>query len=58
MVSTVVDPDAQEKIAVLKTRLMRQFGYDELTAEQVLQVVGGLFARGEAKGEDDQEAAA
>ena len=51
LVSTVVDPDTQEKIAVIRDRLMRQFGYDELAADEVLQHVAGLFARGEAKGE-------
>jgi serine protein kinase len=49
LVSTVVDPDTQEKIAVIRDRLMRQFGYDEPSADEVLQHVAGLFARGEAK---------
>ncbi len=48
-VSTVVDPDTQEKIGVIRHRLMRQFGYDELSANAVLQHVAGLFARGETK---------
>ena len=56
LVSTVVDPDTQEKIAVIRGRLMRQFGYDELSAEAILQHVAGLFARGEAR-EEAQEAA-
>jgi hypothetical protein len=30
---------------------MRQFGYDEPAADEVLQHVAGLFARGEAKGQ-------
>jgi len=58
VMSDVVDPDAQEKIAVIRTRLMRMFGYDELAADAVLSMVGGLFARGEAKEQDDHEAAA
>ena len=49
LVSSVVDPDTQEKIAVIRDRLMRQFGYDEMSAGEVLQHVAGLFARGEAK---------
>jgi len=57
VVSTVVDRDSQEKIAVIRDRLMRQFGYDEVSADQVLQLVAGLFARGEAKSDDHQEAA-
>ena len=54
LVSTVVDPDTQEKISVIRDRLCREFGYDELSADEVLQYVAGLFARGEAK-EVDQE---
>jgi len=56
-VSTVVDPDTQEKIAVIRDRLMRQFGYDEVSADEVLQHVAGLFARGEAKSTENLEAA-
>ncbi len=48
-VSTVVDPDTQERIGVIRDRLMREFGYDEVSADEVLQHVAGLFARGEAK---------
>ena len=51
LVSTVIDRDAQEKIAVIRDRLMREFGYDELSADEVLQYVAGLFSRGEAKQE-------
>jgi serine protein kinase len=49
LVSSVVDPDVREKIAVIRDRLMRQFGYDEPSADEVLQHVAGLFARGAAK---------
>jgi serine protein kinase len=49
LVSTVVDPDTQAKIGVIRERLMRLYGYDELSADEVLQHVAGLFARGEAK---------
>jgi serine protein kinase len=48
-VSSVVDPDTQQKIGVIRDRLMREFGYDEVSADEVLQHVAGLFARGEAK---------
>jgi serine protein kinase len=56
LVSTVVDPDTQEKIAVIRDRLMRQFGYDELSADEVLHHVAAIFARGAAKA-GDREAA-
>ena len=58
LVSSVVDPDTQEKIAVIRDRLMRQFGYDELSADSVLQEVAHLFARSEEEGGPGQEAAA
>jgi serine protein kinase len=48
--ASVVDPDAREKLAVLRSRLMRQFGYDELAADEVLAQVSSLFARGPAIG--------
>jgi serine protein kinase len=57
LVSSVVDPDTQAKISVIRDRLMRQFGYDEITAEEILQEVAHLFARGEARSRDDKEAA-
>ncbi|MFO1010669.1 MAG: serine protein kinase [Planctomycetota bacterium] len=49
LVSTVIDPDTQEKIGVIRGRLIRDFGYDEMSAEEVLHYVAGLFARGESK---------
>ena len=57
LVSTVVDPDTQAKIAVIRERLMRRFGYDELSADDVLQHVAGLFARGAAAAPEGLEAA-
>jgi serine protein kinase len=57
LVSTVVDPDTQEKIGVIRDRLMREFGYDEISADEVLHYVAGLFARGDAKHHGPSEAA-
>ncbi len=51
LVSTVVDKDTQEKIEVVKTRLIRDFGYDEVSATDVLNYVASIFARGDAKSE-------
>ena len=51
LVSTVVDKDTQEKIEIVKGRLMRDFGYDEISASDVLNYVASIFARGDAKGE-------
>ncbi|MFT5050129.1 MAG: serine protein kinase [Chlamydiales bacterium] len=57
LVSTVIDPDTQEKIAVIRDRLMRQFGYDELSAREVLNEVAHLFARAEAEPVEKEAAA-
>ena len=58
LVSSVVDPDTREKIAVIRDRLCRQFGYDERSADVVLRDVASLFARGaEAAGGAREEAA-
>ena len=51
LVSTVVDKDTQEKIEVVKSRLIRDFGYDEISATDVLNYVASIFARGDAKSE-------
>jgi serine protein kinase len=51
LVSTVVDKDTQEKIEVVKSRLIRDFGYDEISATDVLNYVASIFARGDVKGE-------
>ena len=49
LVSNVVDKDTQEKIDVVKTRLIRNFGYNDESATDVLQYVASIFARGDAK---------
>jgi len=43
--TNVVDPEAREKLARLRSRLVRQFGYDELAADELLAQVASLFAR-------------
>ena len=49
LVSQVVDKEAQEKIEVVKQRLIRNYGYDEISANDVLTYVASIFARGEMK---------
>lgn len=51
--ATVVDKDIQEKIDAIKTRLIKQYGYNERSATDVLDFVGGIFARGDLA-EDDE----
>lgn len=49
VVSNIVDRETQEKIDAVKTRLIRDFGYDEISAQNVLEYVSSIFARGDAK---------
>ena len=49
LVSNVVDADAQAKIDVVKGRLIRDYGYDEESATDVLNYVASIFARGDVK---------
>jgi serine protein kinase len=49
LVSNVVDRAMQEKIDVVKARLIKYFGYDEISATDVLNYVASIFARGDAK---------
>jgi hypothetical protein len=44
----VVDKDTQEKIDVVKSRLIRNYGYNEICATDVLNFVASIFARGES----------
>lgn len=48
LVSRVVDKDTQEKIDVVKARLVKNFGYNEQSATDVLNYVASIFARGDA----------
>lgn len=49
LVSSVVDDETQEKIDVVKQRLINNFGYNEVSAADVLNYVASIFARGDSK---------
>src|SRR5213078_666654 len=49
LVASVVDKETQEKIDVVRSRLIKNFGYDEESATDVLNFVASIFARGDAK---------
>lgn len=42
-----LDPDLQEKIDSIKTRLIKQYGYNDQSATDVLDYVSSIFARGD-----------
>jgi serine protein kinase len=45
--AAVVDKDLQEKIDAVKTRLVKDFGYNDRSATDVLDFVSGIFSRGD-----------
>lgn len=49
LVTNVTDKATQEKIDIVKTRLIKDYGYDEISATDVLHYVAGIFARGDVK---------
>lgn len=49
LVSNVVDRDTQEKIDVVKQRMIRNYGYCDICSTDVLNFVASIFARGDAK---------
>jgi len=49
LVSSVVDKDTQEKIDVVKNRLIKNYSYCDICATDVLNYVASIFARGDTK---------
>jgi serine protein kinase len=49
LVSSVVDKETQEKIDLVKDRMMKNYGYCEICSTDVLNFVASIFARGDAK---------
>ncbi len=49
LISSVVDKETQEKIDIVKSRMIRNYGYCDVCATDVLNYVASIFARGDAK---------
>lgn len=49
LISNVVDKETQEKIDVVKARMIKYFGYNDESATDVLNYVASIFARGDVK---------
>ena len=49
LVSSVIDKETQEKIDIIKSRMIRYFGYNEVSARDVLDYVASIYARGDVK---------
>lgn len=54
LVSDTMDEKTQEKIEVVKTRLIKNYGYNEESATDVLNFVASIFARGDIKNKDNK----
>jgi len=52
--STVVDRDVLEKVAMVRSQLVRERGHCEACAARVLEHVAGLFARGDTKTPEEE----
>jgi len=49
MMTDVVDTDTQSKIDVVKARLIKNYGYNEESARDVLNYVASIFVKGDPK---------
>ena len=49
LVSAVADKETQEKIDIVKARLIKNNGYNETSATDVLHYVASIFARGDIR---------
>ncbi|RJR09559.1 serine protein kinase [Candidatus Parcubacteria bacterium] len=49
MMTDVVDADTQSKIDVVKARLIKNYGYNEESAQDVLNYVASIFVKGDPK---------
>ena len=45
--SNVIDSETQEKIEVVKSRMIKNMGYCDVCASDVLNYVASIFARGD-----------
>jgi serine protein kinase len=53
LVSSVMDKESQEKIDVVKGRLIRDHGYCDICSTDVLNFVASIFARGDVKDQEE-----
>jgi len=49
LVSNIVDQSTQEKIDIVKGRLIKNYGYCEICSTDILTYVASIFARGDVK---------
>lgn len=49
MMTNVIDADTQSKIDIVRERLIKQYGYNQESASDVLNYVASIFTRGDVK---------
>ena len=49
LVSNIIDKETQEKIEVIRGRLIKNYGYCEICSKDVLEYISSVFARGDEK---------
>ncbi|MBF0104910.1 MAG: serine protein kinase [Deltaproteobacteria bacterium] len=55
LVTSSVDDATQEKIDIVKARLIKNYGYNDESATDVLNFVASIFARGDIKQRDEKK---
>jgi len=55
LVSKVVDKETQEKIDVVKGRLINNYGYCDICATDILSYVASIFARGDIEEKEEEK---
>lgn len=45
----VANPEIQERIDAVKSRLIKEYGYNDESAQDVIEFVSGIFSRGDVK---------
>lgn len=55
LVTNTVDQSTQEKIDIVKARLIKNYGYNEESATDVLNFVASIFARGDIKNQAEKK---
>jgi len=55
LVSNVVDKETQKKIDIVKARMVKNYGYTEESATDVINYVSSIFSRGDIKTEQEEK---
>lgn len=55
LVSNVVDKETQKKIDIVKARMVKNYGYTDESATDVINYVASIFARGDIKTEQEEQ---